>query len=449
MNRRNIIRTSVMVVFSTLAGLLGCVNSEPNGNEEAQWLAPTPLKATPVVIVAPPPQVGDPSWVVEAPIDANSDCGPQAFSTSKDDRIEYILEWLPDGDRLLFSAGNSLWSIQTNGVGLSEILDAKRPDSPYPTNPRYGFYADLSPDGSSVVYSTCSHMQAENGGRRFPVLIEPYGYEIAVIALGELGSHKITDNDYVDHYPAWSPDGTKIAYVAVPPGDLLTPSLVPRIGVAPADGSGPGTFITNAGDLSVGFYPPVWSPRGDSLAFIAIEGDEQIHKILYLVEPDGSRLMRIGETTALPAWTPDGDRLAVATMIGGKVVIQIVNSTGGKIEEISLIGPLPRSRPISQIAWAPDGLQLLLWSNGVFVMDTYDRQVRRLKPVTKQGVAAWSPDGARLALLGPKIGLLVVNQDSSEPRLLASIAQSNDRLLRGSTVVIAEHARPLDSMTKN
>ena len=449
MNGRNIIGTSLMVVLSTLTGLLGCLNSEPSGIEETQWVPPTTVKATRVVIVSPTAQASDPWRAAESLlIEPDFDCGPQAFRESKDLRSEYVLEWLPDGDRLLFSAGNSLWSIQANGVGLSEVLDAKRPDTPYPARLKYGFHADLSPDGSSVVYSTCSHMQAKNERHEFPFQFDQYGYEIAVIRLGESESRKITDNGYLDHYPEWSPDGTKIAYVGVPQGSYLGSRPVPKIGVAPADGSGPGTFITNAGDLSVGFYPPVWSPRGESLAFIAIEGDEQ-NEILYLVKPDGSQLVRIGETTALPSWAPDGDRLAVATMIGGNVVIHILNPTGGEIAVIPLTGPLPGSRPISQIAWSPDGFQLLMWSNGVFVMDTYDKQVRILKSGIKEGVAAWSPNGSRIAMLDPEIGLLVVNQDGSEPRLLASIAQSRELTLGVSTVVIEEYAQPLDSNSEN
>lgn len=67
---------------------------------------------------------------------------------------------------------------------------------------------------------------------------------------------QLTDNDWQDEYPVWSPDGTRIAYTANPQGNY-------DIFYMQADGSG----ITQVTDLSTQEKEPAWFPDGKSIIY--------------------------------------------------------------------------------------------------------------------------------------------------------------------------------------
>jgi TolB protein len=112
-----------------------------------------------------------------------------------------------------------------------------------------------------------------------------------------------------DRFPAWSPNGTKLAFTA---SDL--PGGASVIALLNPDGSGYVSFSgTKTSDLS-----PAWSPDGKKIAFLSYaEGDYD----LWLMDSDGlgvTQITRSAATDGAPTWSPDGGYIVFASDRGDK-----------------------------------------------------------------------------------------------------------------------------------
>ena len=111
---------------------------------------------------------------------------------------------------------------------------------------------------------------------------------------------RLTDNPASDIVPAWSPDGTKIAFASRRDGN-------PEVYVMDADGSNPTRLTDNPTFDGV----PAWSPDGTKIAFASgRDGNPEV----YVMDADGSNQTRLTNyplSDAVPAWSPgrDQDRL--------------------------------------------------------------------------------------------------------------------------------------------
>ena len=95
---------------------------------------------------------------------------------------------------------------------------------------------------------------------------------------------RLTNNPEEDYYPAWSPDGSKIAFTSGRDGKW-------EVYVMNADGSGQ-TRLTNNPALD---YYPAWSPDGSKIAFTS---DRDGNHEIYVMNADGSELTRLTNNPA-------------------------------------------------------------------------------------------------------------------------------------------------------
>ena len=111
------------------------------------------------------------------------------------------------------------------------------------------------------------------------------------------GQTNLTSNPVNDYGPAWSPDGTRIAYTSAHGS-----GLAPEVFVMNADGSGQ-TALTNDPAFD---WDPTWSPDGTKIAYMNGRLAPSIQADVFVMNADGSGQINVTKNPAIieyqPAW---------------------------------------------------------------------------------------------------------------------------------------------------
>src|SRR5262249_62185052 len=121
---------------------------------------------------------------------------------------------------------------------------------------------------------------------------------------------RLTNNPALDSSPAFSPDGSQIAFVSNRQGS-------PQIFVMPASGGAP-KRLTFQGKYN---QTPRWNPRSDKQQIAFTGRDERGVFDVFILDLKTSRIDRIVATAKGsnldPSWSPDGRLLAYTSSRGG------------------------------------------------------------------------------------------------------------------------------------
>jgi Tol biopolymer transport system component len=167
---------------------------------------------------------------------------------------------------------------------------------------------------------------------------------------------------------------------------------------------------------------PVWSPDSTRVAFVADAPGPNNHD-LWVVRADGTGFVDLTPddlNEGAASWSPDGTRIAFGsapTLTPGTTAVEIVNADGTDRHVVA-----PGGKP----AWSPDGKRIAYFADdGVHVMNpdgTDDRFVARTDDAglgdAPWSTVSWSPDSSRLAYIRGT-NVFVVNADGSDERKLS------------------------------
>ncbi|HEY9229065.1 MAG TPA: hypothetical protein VIP11_20605 [Gemmatimonadaceae bacterium] len=153
--------------------------------------------------------------------------------------------------------------------------------------------------------------------------------------------------------PSLSPDGSRIAYVKYLESDGIT-----HLWVINADGTGERALTVSLPGVTVAHASPAWSPDGSKLAYAA---GTPGHLGLWIANADGSAPMQLTQSAVTdfdPTWSPDGKRIAFARTLSPAIGDIVVIDVATKQERA-----LGFARNNRWATWSPDGSKIAFSSN--------------------------------------------------------------------------------------
>ena len=226
----------------------------------------------------------------------------------------------------------------------------------------------------------------------------------------------LTDAAGDDTRPAWSPDGSRLAYTCLrqPDGSIAPPQ---RICLRNADGTG----FTVLSNTFVEDFGPAWSHDGKQIAFTGFTPGFPTTLFIVNVDSGGRFALLLFSGAANPDWSPDNTTLVFEQFNSIWTFNQIL---GGSLRLTNGTGD-------SRAHYSPNGSKIVFQSTRdgqaeIYVMNADGTAQTRLTTNTVADTApVWSPDGTKILFTSLRDGpmspaLYVMNADGSNPTRVTS-----------------------------
>jgi tricorn protease-like protein len=188
-----------------------------------------------------------------------------------------------------------------------------------------------------------------------------------------------------------------------------------NIYVVNSDGIGASAFTSNQG-----YSDPAWSPDGSRIAFARYsEGDQDI----YVMNANGTGVVRLTDyrgSDYSPAWAPDGARIAFVSEREGNAEIYAMNVDGSNVVRLTRDAPREGVRDADP-TWSPDGSRIAFSRHDwIYVMNSDGSGLTRLTSDNENDrQPSWSSDGGRIAFsrqwASGKSAIFTIQPDGSDP----------------------------------
>jgi TolB protein len=228
---------------------------------------------------------------------------------------EFDPSWSPDGKQIAYRDSR-------HGINLNDeiyVVDvAGRRRRNLTRSPSNQWSPSWSPDGRLIAY-----------------------YDGQLSVMNADGSHQRALTKVGGEYPAWSHDGSRIAFMSPAP-DARGRDPNYDIYVANRDGSHLRKLTSWPGQDGW----PAWSPDGRWIAFSSTHGTsgDALYS-LYVMRSDGSRKRRLttGIDGDFPVWAPDGKTIMFSSPRSSERAehLWVIRPDGSGLTELELEGWLP------------------------------------------------------------------------------------------------------------
>ena len=249
-----------------------------------------------------------------------------------------------------------------------------------------------------------------------------------------------SDNQTFDGLPAWSPDGTRIAFNSNQSDNYEIWSMN-------EDGSDR-RKITSEKEKN---YAPSWSPDGTRIAFIGerkdAAGDASVE--IFVINSDGSDFKQVTDSStwvssaepsaesgqghsekvrwnSVPTWSPDGSKILFASNRDDtRPILYTMNPDGSDQKKLGLFFEVDGTQP----DWSPVTNKIVFVRGSaargdIWVMDGGSPfpllTAKKLSDnLDNNHSPAWSPDGAQIAFISDTHGnadVFIMNADGSNVR---------------------------------
>lgn len=226
-------------------------------------------------------------------------------------------------------------------------------------------------------------------------------------------SHRIADRIYEKITGVRGVFSTRIAYV-------LQTSNGYELQIADADGQNPQVMLRSKSSI----ISPAWSPDGSKIAYVSFETDKPVVYVQNLATGKREPVANFKGNNSAPAWAPSGNQLAVVLSRDGISQIYTINADGSGLRRV-MRSPLIDTEP----TYTPDGGSLVFTSDRGGNPQIYEVSLNggEAKRITFNGSynisPKVSPDGNSLVYVTRKNGAFRValqNMQNGDEQLLTA-----------------------------